>query len=39
MPEDDMKFIQGLCLIGAALFLCRLLFGLGVLLHREMLFQ
>jgi hypothetical protein len=39
VPDDDIKFIKGLCLIGAALFLCRLLFGLGVLLHREMLLQ
>jgi len=39
MPEEDIEFIKGLCLIGAALFLYRLLFQAGVLLHREMLFQ
>jgi hypothetical protein len=36
MPDDEIQFMKGLCLIGAALFLCRLLFDIGRLVHWEL---
>lgn len=36
MPEDEIEFVKGLCLIGAALFLVRLLFDIGRLLRWEL---
>jgi hypothetical protein len=35
MPDEEIAFIKGLCLIGAALFLCRLLFDIGRMLRWE----
>lgn len=37
MPEEDIEFIKGLCLIGAALFLLRLLFDLARLVRWDTL--
>jgi hypothetical protein len=37
MPDEDIEFIKGLCLIGAALFLLRLLFDLGRIIRWETL--
>jgi hypothetical protein len=37
VPEEDIEFIKGLCLIGAALFLLRLLFDIGRLVRWESL--
>jgi|688.fasta_scaffold17951_13 hypothetical protein len=36
MPEEDIRFVQGLCLIGAALFLLRLLLDIWRLVSREL---
>jgi len=37
MPDEDIEFIKGLCLIGAALFLLRLLFDIGRLIRWELI--
>jgi hypothetical protein len=37
MPDEDIEFIKGLCLIGAALFLLRLLFDIGRIIRWEMI--
>jgi len=37
VPDEDIEFIKGLCLIGAALFLLRLLFDLGRLIRWELI--
>jgi hypothetical protein len=36
MPEEDIEFIKGLCLIGAALFLARLLLDLGRMIRWDL---
>jgi hypothetical protein len=36
MPEDEIQFIKGLCLVGAAFFLCRLLFDIVRLIRWEL---
>jgi hypothetical protein len=37
VPPEDAEFIKGLCLIGAALFLLRLLFDLGRIIRWELI--
>jgi len=34
---DEIDFIKGLCLAGAALFLCRLAFDLGKIIRWELI--